>query len=989
MDQVEEIKRKTDIVTLIGERVKLVKAGRNFKAPCPFHSERTPSFMVSPELGIYKCFGCFPAGELVKTPFGLHQIQDVVDGEYVISGKGQIKKVLATHERDYGGDVVAVRLSKLTEPVTLTADHMVLTVGGSPTYSKRYKYLSKRLHFYRKYSREKRLTKIWHYFPIEEVAAGELRKGMTLLYPIDTTVRDVEAIDLRQYITKKWPPHGTKPFVPPFEIQVNEYFLKLLGYYIAEGSNHRAYIRFSLGNHEEAFANEIVSLIRKIFGLNASVHKRGNSGKTGIEVACCNSILANVFENLCGKHAENKHIPFVFQQLPRVKQRILLESIFKGDGHESIQNKSVHVSRWISTTSKVLAEQLRDILLRLGYFPAVYIDDEKKDKLGVHHKRAYRLYWMVDQKLSKFRHIYENEEGNKFWLLPISSVKKRRFKGKVYNLTVEGDHSYVANTFAVANCGKAGDAYSFLEEYEGMEFPEALSYLANKAGVKLKPFRPSRDYQRKEKLWEINHYASEFYHFILGSHKAGSKGLRYLKERGIHKRSIEAFKLGFAPDSWDSLTRYLTGKKRYKLEELIEVGLVVHGRKQAYDRFRNRVIFTLRDTRGNVVGFAGRVLPGYEGKGGKYINSPETELYHKSEHLYGLYENRSAIKGEDQVVVVEGELDAISSWQAGVKNVVAVKGTALTENQVEILRRYTRNVLLALDADVAGDAATKRGISLADSASLNINVVPLMGRKDPDAIAQSNPKQWKNLVSKSISIYSFFIKSAKKRHDVSKGLGKKRISEELIPVLALISNAVEQAHYIKKLAKVLDVSEETVMDEIKRYERVKSLGTVSEKIAREEEQTAEEKGRNQVLEEYLLSLLLQGGKSALSLLEKGLVADITHPAIKRIVGELVEVDKRSFQAGLFISSLPAELGKVGQVAFLRELGDLISDSDLLQAEFKRVALELRKLALGKKLDKISSKISELEAKDKVSEKEEQKLERLRERFSKLSRKLSI
>src|SRR3989304_2817495 len=146
--QVEEIKEKTDIVALIGERVKLTRGGRNFKALCPFHSERTPSFNVSAELGIFKCFGCFPTGELVKTPFGLHQIQDVVDGEFVISGMGDIKRVLATHERNYSGEVVTVRLSKLTEPVTLTADHTVFTIGGSPTYSKRHKYLSRTLHSY-------------------------------------------------------------------------------------------------------------------------------------------------------------------------------------------------------------------------------------------------------------------------------------------------------------------------------------------------------------------------------------------------------------------------------------------------------------------------------------------------------------------------------------------------------------------------------------------------------------------------------------------------------------------------------------------------------------------------------------------------------------------------------------------------------------------------------------------------------------------------
>jgi DNA primase len=544
--------------------------------------------------------------------------------------------------------------------------------------------------------------------------------------------------------------------------------------------------------------------------------------------------------------------------------------------------------------------------------------------------------------------------------------------------------------FKCFGCGKAGDVYSFLEEFDGMEFPDALNYLAKRAGVKLEPFRKDKDYQKKERLREINHLASEYFHYLLTSHKVGERARRYLGERGIRKPAIETFKLGFASESWDGLIRYLVGKKRYKLEELLEVGLVVKGRKGDYDRFRNRTIFPLRDVRGNVLGFAGRIMPGGDEERAKYINSPETVLYHKSDHLYGLHENRATIKKKDQVVVVEGEFDAISSWQAGLKQVVAVKGTALTEGQIKLLRRYTRNVALALDADTAGDAATKRGIALADAALLNIKVTLLSGGKDPDQIAQDNPKKWRQLVEKATSVYDFYIKSARRRFDVASGLGKKRISEELMPVLSKITNAVEQAHYIKKLAQLLDVSSEAVVDEVNRFQRMAavdfkpSTGTAKASLIAEEEK----KDRREVLEEYLLSLVLQGGMRAVSSLGEFEASDIAHRAARRIMERILKVDKNEFKAGSFIAALPAELKPLAEAAFLRDLSDMASDPEALASEIERVVSELRQFRLKEQLVKLSSEIRVLEERRKLTEGQENELGKLKQKFSELSRQLS-
>jgi len=990
-DQVKEVKNKVDIVALIAERVRLKKAGRNFQGLCPFHSEKTPSFNVSPDLQIYKCFGCFPADELVKTPFGFHNIQDVVEGEYVVSGKGGLKKVLATHRRNYAGDLISLQLSKLTEPVRLTADHLVYVVGGSALYSQNYKYLSKRLRAYRKYPKEKRLAKIWKYFPIKKLESGKLEKGMTLLYPIDFEVSDVHKIDLIEYVTKKWPKHGSRPLSPPLEIRVNEDFLKLLGYYIAEGSNNRAYIRFSLGNHEEDFAAEIVALLKKVFLLTPSVHRRNKGSKTGIEVTCCNSIIANVFENLCGKGAENKRIPFVLQQLPFNKQKVLLEAIFKGDGHKRRMKKSSNDHYAITTVSRVLAEHIRDILLRLGYFPSVNVQDKKTDKKGVRHKKVYTAYWLGKPGEARYQHIYGDKQGNRFWLLPVRKVKKTFFKGKVYNLTVQDDHSYVANTFAVANCGESGDVFEFLEKFEGMEFPEALKFVADRVGVKLKDFRPGKEAGVRERLLAILNLGAEFYHYLLVEHKIGEGARAYLKKRGIWKKTIETFRLGYAPDSWESLQKYLVGKKKYSSLELERVGLVIKSQGQRYyDRFRGRIVFPLTNQQGKALGFSGRVLEEAResvdaksvARQAKYINSPETEIYRKRELLYGLSVTKREIAKADQVVVVEGELDVLSSWQAGVKKVVAIKGSALSREQIVLLMRYTHNVVLALDADSAGVEATKRGIAMLDEMGMNVRVAPLVGGKDPDAIVQKDKDKWKKLVSKAVSVYDFYLASAVERFDVKSGEGKRLVTRELAPIWEKITNQVEQAHYIGKLAKALGVSEAVVSAEVERVGR--GAGVESEK---KEETYKRENNKMEVLEEYILQLVMSGKKAELEKLKELPGEWFESVAVRKVlevIGERGEdlYDDEGLEMKKLIEALPAELVDLVQRIWLTN--ESLPTGDELKKEFEKAIADLERRYLRREMGVLSEKIAVIEGKKD----ENKEVARLREEFVAKSQQLA-
>lgn len=400
-------------------------------------------------------------------------------------------------------------------------------------------------------------------------------------------------------------------------------------------------------------------------------------------------------------------------------------------------------------------------------------------------------------------------------------------------------------------CGEGGDAYTFLQKIEGMEFGEALQMLAKRVGVTLTSYRPNGVEETREKLISINTLAAQAYHYLLTKHKAGKKALEYLKERGISGESVEKFQLGFAPDEWEFLTNYMR-KKKYGVDDLRRTGLIVEGR--GYDRFRNRIMFPLANGRGQIMGFAGRVLPDADEKsGGKYVNTPETEIYHKSELLYGLDVTRAEIKKAGWAVVVEGEIDMIASWQAGIKNVAAIKGSALTEKQVESLRRISDTVVLALDADVAGDSAARRGIEIADKSGLMVKMVKLLGAKDPGEMAISDPDEWKKAVGEAIPIWDFYIESAVERYglDVT---GKKKIGQELLPIWVNISDEIVKAHYIRQLAKILDVGEDDVRNQLAKVR--------SDKVTKVQSDREEvKKTRREVREERVVQMAMLGERT--------------------------------------------------------------------------------------------------------------------------------
>lgn len=498
-------------------------------------------------------------------------------------------------------------------------------------------------------------------------------------------------------------------------------------------------------------------------------------------------------------------------------------------------------------------------------------------------------------------------------------------------------------------CQDGGDIFKFLMRIENLEFPEALKILAQRAGVNLASYQPTKTSEIKDKIYAVNKLASEYYQYILTTHALGEKARDYLTNRLITNNSIKLFMIGYAPNSWDSLIKFLN-KKKYAVADLEAAGLVSKsGIGHYFDRFRGRIIFPLFDHRGNVCGFAGRLLDP-DTKEAKYINTAETPVYIKGNILYGLNIAKDEIKKEGFAVVVEGEIDAIQSYQAGVRNVVAIKGSALTSGHVSLLKRYTENIYLSLDADFAGDAAAHRGIEIADQAGLNIKVVTFKEGKDPDELIKKDPKLWREAVEKAVPFYDYIIDSALEKHDPKAAEGSKKIVAEVAKFLVPIENLVVKNHYLKKLAKKLDVSQNILEEQL-----TKEVKTFKKEF--EIKNSVFSKPRNELLEEYLLSLLLQSPKPSDYLL---LIAPRLQPEnftvepLGRIYQLLLEKDK---------ITPPAELADLVNRLALQENK---AKTDFLE-EVQKTAWEIKELSLREKLKKIGEEIKKNPNEEKLEQ----------------------
>src|SRR3989344_4477973 len=343
-------------------------------------------------------------------------------------------------------------------------------------------------------------------------------------------------------------------------------------------------------------------------------------------------------------------------------------------------------------------------------------------------------------------------------------------------------------------CSAGGDIFKFVMQIEGVEFGDALRILAQKAGVELRKYATAEaaHFQtERNRLLEICELTCRFFEKQLEASAVGKEAKQYLLKRGLKPESIEKWRLGYAPDVWQGLSDFLASRN-YQKSEIEKAGLGLTSEKGSfYDRFRGRIIFPVFDFNSQVIGFGGRIFKEKDKENiAKYVNTPQTLLYDKSRTLYGLDKAKVEIRKKDACIMVEGYMDAIMSFQAGVENVVATSGTALTNLQLKILKRYSNNLLSAFDMDIAGDSATKRGIELAQAQGFNIKVV-MMTEKDPADIVSQNADSWQKMVENSLSILQFYFQTTLARFDAATAEGKREISKVLLPVIKRIPNKIE------------------------------------------------------------------------------------------------------------------------------------------------------------------------------------------------------
>ncbi len=524
-------------------------------------------------------------------------------------------------------------------------------------------------------------------------------------------------------------------------------------------------------------------------------------------------------------------------------------------------------------------------------------------------------------------------------------------------------------------CQKGGDCYTFLMEYEHLEFPEALRLLAKRTGVELiSSTFDSENSSKKELLYRLNAFSSEYYHYILMKHSAGKKAREYLiEERKIHEKVLETFKVGYSPVIANSLVSYLQKKKNAKAQDLIDAGLAVQRYGRIEDFFSNRIMFPLIDHRDNVTGFSGRVLTA-DARGPKYINTRDTLVYHKGDQFFGFHIAKETIKKTQQAMLVEGEFDVLSCFQEGITNVLAIKGTALTEHQAALLSRFAQTVTICFDGDMAGQEAIKRSLSVLEKKHMTTSVVLSPNGKDPDEALKNDPYGFKKALKADVPVYDYLLTQTVSAVDSHTASGKKEITDTMLPLLMQIENEIIKEHYLKKLSAAVDTTYESLMKELTRRE--KKINVAPTPLTAQVKRSREE-----MLEEYLVALVLQAEnpklalERAIAILSDSLTKE---RAYQKIMHQLLAYFTKYhvFDGKQFGQDMPTELIEAYNKSYLFSVPPMTDEAKYL-LEVENVAEQLRMLYLKKRLQTIAIEI-------KQKEKDGGEVDSLKEAYSELA-----
>jgi DNA primase len=500
--------------------------------------------------------------------------------------------------------------------------------------------------------------------------------------------------------------------------------------------------------------------------------------------------------------------------------------------------------------------------------------------------------------------------------------------------------------FHCFGCGASGNVFNFLMKFEHLSFPDAVKEAARRAGISLPlrmdEFKSEEKAESNAELLKINQSASDYFREILHTSKEGEGGRKYLVKRGIDKGIAEEFKLGFAPNRWDGLLTFLSDKGILR-EDLQRLGLVIprEDKKGFYDRFRNRLIFPIADFKGRVVGFGGRAI---EAEEPKYMNSPDSSVYTKGYHVYGLHASLPSIRKTDQAIIVEGYFDFLSMYQHGIKNVVATLGTALTLHQIKLLKRYTKNLIIIFDSDEAGAKAAMRSLPLFLDEGISPQMVLLPAGFDPDTFAQKdNGEVMRGKLREPLSLLDVFFGQVFTANDAYSIKGKLKIIEAVVPMVSRIRDRTERELYIQRVSQRLGVKEEIIFQKMKREDRSERSESTGKTL---------ELSEARKVEKMLVRLMMYYPQLIPQIQKDAITDDLSTDSCRKLVA--IIIDKFASGKGFDPTSLMNDVVE-------DELRGLLSECLFDEEPLENVAELLRSCMQKIRLHKMGKEIQRLNA----------------------------
>jgi DNA primase len=518
------------------------------------------------------------------------------------------------------------------------------------------------------------------------------------------------------------------------------------------------------------------------------------------------------------------------------------------------------------------------------------------------------------------------------------------------------------NSYYCFGCNAKGDIFSFVEHFESTDFPGALNILALRAGVKVTHESSETDVKHRQ-LKKILEDSTKFFEENLSKNKLA---LEYLRKRGLKEKTIKDWRIGFAPDGWQILYDFLS-KKSHKDNLISESGMVKKGEKgRYYDAFRSRIMFPIFNSSGEPIAFSGRIFGTEDDKTAKYINSPETELFKKSEVLYGFNKAKSNIRKHDFSILVEGQMDLIMCHQAGYTNTVASSGTALTERQLEMISRISPKMVIAYDSDSAGFKASERAWQMALALGMDVKIANIVGEKDPADMIRDDIKKWRETVKNSKHIIDIFIQKIKSEATEARDIGI-LVSKKIIPYLFMMKNKIDQAHFIKIVSENLGIKEEAIYADLQNFKPETS--TIS---SNRKENNFISKSKDQMtIEKRIFGLILWQER----LPEKVIDVESARSQVQEILGDEYNIVWQMIKDSIDDVLFAIENSYGDEKIIKKDLKELITNLRLkyLLKKRERLLLELKKQEQNHnedEADKMLLKINEISKEVEAINKEE-------------------